>query len=132
MRAVLVSLIAGSTVLLWAGTASAQASTQEMTQRQEQSLLENTRYCSALVNSMVRDYQAREVEPPARLQLFSFSFSGLLSRFSDRVSPLRSWDQLAAMVDPLVANEPEEARSRIRICWERLYNEPAPADMFDQ
>ncbi len=131
MHRIVLSLAAASATFCWAVPGMAQSSTQEMTQRQEQSLFENTRYCSELVNSMIRDYEAREVEAPARLQLFSFSFSGLPSRFSDRVSPLRSWEQLATMVDPLVASDPEEARSRIRICWERLNQEPAPADMFD-
>jgi len=97
-----------------------------------QALLDNTRYCSSLVNSMLRTYEAKGEKQPARLQLFSFAFASMLTGFPPEAKITKSWDELKAITDPQVASQPDVAQTRIKICWERLNGEPAPTDLFQQ
>lgn len=95
-----------------------------------QALMDNTRYCSSLVNSMLRSYEAKGEKQPDRLLLFSFGFANRLTGFPPEVKITKTWDELKVITDKQVAEQPDVARKRITICWERLNSEPAPADLF--
>ncbi len=97
-----------------------------------QALMDNTRYCSSLVNSMLRSYEAKGEKQPDRLLLFSFGFANKLTGFPPEVKITKTWDELQAITDKQVADQPDIARNRIKICWERLSGEPAPNDLFQQ
>lgn len=97
-----------------------------------QALMDNTRYCSSLVNSMLRSFEARGEKQPDRLLLFSFGFANRLAGFPPEVKITKTWDELKVITDKQVAEQPDVARTRIKICWERLSGEPAPDDLFQQ
>lgn len=97
-----------------------------------QALMDNTRYCSSLVNSMLRSYEAKGEKQPDRLLLFSFGFASMLTGFPPEVKITKSWDELRSITDKQLADQPDVVRTRIKICWERLSGEPAPDDLFQQ
>ena len=111
---------------------AAPAAAQNPPLVKNQALMDNTRYCSSLVNSLLRSYEAKGEKQPERLQLFSLGFASRLTGFPPEVKITKSWDELKAITDKQLADQPDVVRARIKICWERLSGEPAPGDLFQQ